>query len=249
MSDNKLIPIADVTTTAKLFAESGMFPDCKTMAQAFVLILTGREMGLNPMESITGLQMIKGKPTLTANTRAALIKRSGKYDYKVITKTDELCEIDFYENGVLQGREAYSIEDAKKAGLANGDNYKKFPKACLFAGCIRSGSRTYCPDAMSGAIYDAEEIQPHAQIDYQPQIQDGVAAVSGVSEAMDDGRFDLIAEIDGLARQKWGDKFRIQLARFKEQNGITGGLPANMSADECTKLIELLTPAAEGELV
>jgi hypothetical protein len=226
-----------------------MFPDCKTMAQAFVLILTGREMGLNPMESITGLQMIKGKPTLTANTRAALIKRSGKYDYKVITKTDELCEIDFLEGGVIVGRESYSIEDAKKAGLASGDNYKKFPKACLFAGCIRSGSRTYCPDAMSGAIYDAEELREPARIDYQPQSIEGNLAVSAVSEAMDDGRFDLIAEIDGLARQKWGDKFRISLARFKEQHQITGGLPANMTEAECHKLIELLTPAAEGELI
>ena len=67
----------------EIFVRSGMFPDLKSQAQAVVKILAGRELGLSPLQSITDIYMVNGKVALQAKLIAALIKKSGKYDYSV----------------------------------------------------------------------------------------------------------------------------------------------------------------------
>jgi outer membrane biosynthesis protein TonB len=46
------------------------------------------------------------------------------------------------------GIETWTMERAKKAGLTT-DNWRKYPEAMLFARCLSSGIRSYCPDALS----------------------------------------------------------------------------------------------------
>jgi len=45
--------------------------------------------------SMTGIYIIKGKPAIGANPMAAAVKRSGKYNYRVIEHTDQSCKIAF----------------------------------------------------------------------------------------------------------------------------------------------------------
>ena len=65
----------------KAFAESGMFPDIKSAAQAIVKIQAGAELGIGPFQSMSGIHIISGKPTIGAGVMAAMVKGSGKYDY------------------------------------------------------------------------------------------------------------------------------------------------------------------------
>src|SRR3972149_6955512 len=78
-----------------IFAESGMFPDTKTMAQAVVKILAGRELGLSPMESMTNIFFVNNKRALTSGLMASLLKKQGKYDYKVDKLDNEECSLSF----------------------------------------------------------------------------------------------------------------------------------------------------------
>jgi hypothetical protein len=87
---------------------------------------------------------------LASNLMAAAIKRSGKYDYRVVRSDDEVCEIDFYSGGQKIGSSSFSMEDAKNAGLG-GDNWRKYKRAMLFARCISAGYKTHCPDALGAA--------------------------------------------------------------------------------------------------
>jgi hypothetical protein len=88
---------------------------------------------------------------------AAAIKRSGKYDYRAETD-DEACSITFFDlsqrdrSGVpLQiGTTTFSMDDARRAGLG-GQNWKKYPRAMLFARAISAGYREHCPDALGAA--------------------------------------------------------------------------------------------------
>jgi len=48
------------------FAESGMFPDIKSAAQAAVKIQAGKEFGIQPFASMTGIHIIAGKPVIGA---------------------------------------------------------------------------------------------------------------------------------------------------------------------------------------
>jgi hypothetical protein len=150
------LPINELMNMAKAFAESGMFADTKSAAQAIVKIQAGQEIGIPPFAAMTGIHIIRGKPTIGAGLIASRVKGSGKYDYKVIEASEKVCSIDFYQGKDKIGNSTFTIEDAKKALTKNID---KFPKNMLFARAISNGVKWYCPDIFSGPVYVPEEMQ------------------------------------------------------------------------------------------
>lgn len=89
------LPITEITTIAKAFAESGMFKDTQSAAQAVVKIQAGQEIGIPPFAAMSGIHIIQGKPTIGAGLIASRVKGCGKYDYKVIEQSETRCSIDF----------------------------------------------------------------------------------------------------------------------------------------------------------
>ncbi len=150
------LPISELMNLAKAFAESGMFADTKSAAQAIVKIQAGQEIGIPPFAAMTGIHIIQGKPTIGAGLIASRLKGSGKYDYRVIEASEKVCSIDFYQGNTKIGNSTFTIEDAKKALTKNID---KFPKNMLFARAISNGVKWYCPDIFSGPVYVPEEMQ------------------------------------------------------------------------------------------
>jgi hypothetical protein len=148
--------LTEIMSIGKAFAESGMFPDIKTAAQAVVKIQAGAEMGIPPFAAMSGIHIIQGKPTVGAGLMAANVKGSGKYDYRVIESTDKTCSIDFYQGKEKIGNSTFTLEDAKKAGTKNID---KFPKNMLFARAISNGVKWFTPDVFSGPVYVPEEME------------------------------------------------------------------------------------------
>jgi len=149
------LPISELMNMAKAFAESGMFADTKSAAQAIVKIQAGQEIGIPPFAAMTGIHIIQGKPTIGAGLIASRVKGSGKYDYKVIEASEKVCSIDFYQGATKIGNSTFTIDDAKKALTKNID---KFPKNMLFARAISNGVKWYCPDVFSGPVYVPEEM-------------------------------------------------------------------------------------------
>lgn len=122
--------LTEIMSIGKAFAESGMFTDIKTAAQAIVKIQAGAEIGLPPFASMSGIHIIQGKPAIGAGLMASSVKASGKYDYRVIEQNDTVCSIDFFQGKEKIGNSTFTIADAKKALTKNID---KFPKNMLFA--------------------------------------------------------------------------------------------------------------------
>lgn len=158
--------IREPMTIGKVFAESGMFPDIKSQAQAAVKILAGRELGLSPFESMKNLYLVNGKLAIQSNALSALVKSNPKYDYKVDSITNEECKITFFEvigdKKEPLGTSEFTFKDAAKAGLVNKDNWKSYPRNMLFARALANGVRFYCPDAACGWLVteEAEDILP-----------------------------------------------------------------------------------------
>lgn len=150
----------DVMALGKAFAESGMFPDIKSAAQAIVKIQAGAELGIGPFQSMSGIHIISGKPTIGAGVMASMVKGSGKYDYKVLEANEKVCKLEFYEGKVSLGTSSFSIEDAKKAGTKNLD---KFPRNMLFARAMSNGVKWYTPDVFAGPVYVPEEMEQVTQ--------------------------------------------------------------------------------------
>lgn len=148
----------DTMQLGKVLASSGYFQDARDAAQAIVKVLAGRELGIGPVASMTGIYIVKGRVTLSANLMAAQIKRSGKYSYRVRRMDDTGCEIEFFEGGESIGVSSFGERDAKLAGLLGGDNWKKFPRNMYFSRAMSNGAKWYCPDVFSGPVYTPDEL-------------------------------------------------------------------------------------------
>jgi len=156
------------------FFKSGMFTDVKSAAQAVVKIAAGMELGLQAIYAMQNINMIKGRLCTSANTMALLIKRSGRYNYRITEHTDLICTITFkeFENNtwVDVGDSTFTMEDAKRAKLVYPDSaWMKYPRAMLFSRAISQGARLYAPDAIGG-VYTSEEIKSSGgPVDDEPE--------------------------------------------------------------------------------
>jgi hypothetical protein len=154
---------AEIMVLGKVLQASGYFKDVRDQAQAVTKILFGRELGVSPISSMSTIHVVEGKPTLSAHLLAALIKRSGKYDYRIKKHTALECSIMFLQKvGEIWeelGLSDFTIEDAKTAGVyRQGSGWTKYPKAMLFARAISQGHRAHCPDVSLAALYVPEEL-------------------------------------------------------------------------------------------
>jgi hypothetical protein len=192
---------SEIMSMGKAFAESGMFPDIKSAAQAVVKIQAGAEIGIPPFAAMSGIHIIQGKPTIGAGLIASSVKASGKYDYRVMQQDEKVCSIDFYQGKEKIGNSTFTIEDAKKAGTKNLD---KFPKNMLFARAISNGVKWFCPDVFSGPVYVPEEMEqitedvPHTEV--KPPAK--AIGAKGFAEAIgriEAGELDLIEKLKTLA--------------------------------------------------
>lgn len=147
---------------ARVFVASQMFPDLKSASQAMVKIMAGQELGMTPFNSIKNINIIQGKPELSAGALSSLVKSSGRYDYKVREWDDKHCILEWYDLKIWGkdpiGTSSFNEEEARIAGLSSKDNWRKFAKAMYFARAMSQGVRTYCPNVSSGAIYLHGEI-------------------------------------------------------------------------------------------
>lgn len=154
-----------------VFVKSGLFKDAGSKEQAIVKILAGREIGISPIASMTGIHIIKNQIAIGANLMAAAVKNSGKYDYKVTKHTDKECSIDFYEGETKLGTSPFTMDDADRAGVYMGKDgsWYKWPRNMLFARALSNGVKWYCPDVFGHApVYTPEELGAKVDEDGEP---------------------------------------------------------------------------------
>ena len=166
-NDNIIQTYAEMQDVAKTLVQSGFFQETKSISQAVVKILAGREIGIGAFASMRGVNIIKGNPSYNANIMAAMVKGSGRYNYRVVTLDDTKCELLFREkvDGHWEnvGSSIFTVADAKKAGTQNID---KFPRNMLFARAMSNGVKWFCPDVMNGqTAYVPEEMGVEVEAD------------------------------------------------------------------------------------
>jgi len=150
---------SQIQQAASALYKSGYFKDASSEAQAIVKVMAGAELGLPPFASMSGINIIQGKPTLGSNVIATLVKNDTRYDYNVETCDNEACVIAWFENGAKRGTSGFTIKEAQNAGLAGKDNWKKYPSDMLFARAISRGARRFAPGVFGGApVYTPEEM-------------------------------------------------------------------------------------------
>jgi hypothetical protein len=128
-------------------------------ADILAIILTGAELGLAPMQAVRGIQIIKGRPTLAADTMGALVKRrSDVCEYLVLKEsTAERAVYEAKRKGDPSPTTmAFTMADAQRARIKS-DMYEKYPAQMLRARCLSAICRAVFPDLCLG-LYDPEEL-------------------------------------------------------------------------------------------
>jgi hypothetical protein len=138
--------------------KTGMLPDhIKTGWQFAVIAATGQELGMQPMRAIRSLSMVKGKVMESADSQLARFKAAGgRSEFEVLDETKAVLHL-VHPNGDKH-KETFSLEDAKRAGLASNSNYSKFPKAMLRSRAITAGLKSIGWEGAVGA-YDPDELR------------------------------------------------------------------------------------------
>lgn len=152
--------------------KTGFLPaHLRTGAQVAAVILTGRELGMEPMRAVRSLSLVKGKVIESADSQLARFKADGgRAQFKQLDETAAVLYLR-HPNGD-EHTESFTMADARNAGLAGSETYKKFPKAMLRSRAITAGLKsvgwegsigTYDPDEIKGTPLDGAEPAQEAE--------------------------------------------------------------------------------------
>ena len=158
---------AEMMAIAKTVCESRMC-QYSQWQDAYVVIATGVELGLQPMRALQTIHNMKGKPSPSAALLVGLVKGADVcQSWRTVENTDKQCTIETLRKGETE-REllTYTIADAKRAGLGGG-NWSKYPREMLYARCSAILARRVYPDVVAG-LYVAEELDNGTAEDTAP---------------------------------------------------------------------------------
>lgn len=163
---NALIPFEQQQHLAVAIAKSGMF-GMKTPEQALVLMALCEAEGLHPAIAIRDFHIVEGRPALKADAMLARFQTAGgKVQWTCMT--DERVAAVFSHPAGGSVELEWTIEMAKRAGLAGRQNWNKYPRAMLRARVISEGIRTVFPGVVAGT-YTPEELTDGGAPAAQPQ--------------------------------------------------------------------------------
>ena len=131
------VDLAETQALGALLAKSGYFQDAREAAQAAVKVMAGAELGLPPIASMMGINIIKGKVALGAHLIAAQVRRHG-YDVRVKQLDTKGCVLLFLDKEDAKGKrgelgESSFQEADAKAAKCFSEMYEKFPRNMYYS--------------------------------------------------------------------------------------------------------------------
>lgn len=158
---------------ADMGIKSGLLPAAiKTKEAAMIIALKGRELGLPPMVAFSHINVIQGKPTMSAEIMLAYIYRDyPTAEIVIVEKGPSKCVIKAKRPSEKEfSTFTWDMERAKKMGLAVKDNWQKQPETMLFWRSITEMKRAKFPEVLMGIDYAPEELG--AEVDSTGSLKD-----------------------------------------------------------------------------
>ena len=151
---SNLVPFQDLQGMAGAIAKSGLF-GMKQPDQALALMLVAQAEGMHPATITQDYDIIQGKACRkTHSVMARFQQMGGKVEWHELT--DAIADATFSHTSGGKLRMSWTIEQAKKAGLTNKDNWRNYPRAMLRARLIAEAIRTVYPAAIGGMMLSEE---------------------------------------------------------------------------------------------
>lgn len=126
---------------------------------AAAVILAGKSVGLDPMQSVQNIFSVHGMPSMYARTMVALVLAQG-HEVERGAATDQSVSYRARRKGSDHWQEfIWTLERAKKAGYTKNDKYQSDPIAMLGAKAAAEACRTVFPDVLLGMAYSVEDME------------------------------------------------------------------------------------------
>ena len=247
---SNIIPFNEIEQMATSIVASKLF-GINNKDQAISLMLLCQAEGLHPVIAARDYHLIQGRPALKADAMLARFQAAGgSVTWKEYTDEQVTGVFTHPQGGTLEL--GWSLAQAKRIGIANKDNWSKYPRAMLRARTISEGIRAVFPGCVVG-VYTPEEVQ-----DFEPKTKHmgNVVHVESVSES------EVLSPVQSLAyalmipgaeeayasyatMEEWLDGFNAMLEKIQKSAKLTeeGKEERIQSLEQCNAtLLAKLTP-------
>ena len=134
---------------------SGIVPTGTSKHQAMGIVQAGKEMGLQPLQSLRTMNFIKGRLAMKVELQLAMARHKGVTMGKC-EGDNKKCTVTL-KRGEEEVTCEYTIEDGKTAGLVStGGNWAKYPRQMLRWRAIGDALRLIAPDIVLGLLSPEE---------------------------------------------------------------------------------------------
>lgn len=157
--------IGEIKETAAAFANSSLVPQVfrGKPDDLFVAMMYGQSLGLAPAQAMNSVNVIQGKPSLSAEAMTAVCRNSPEFEDLIETIEDRGTENPIAmcvakRKGCSPVTRTFSVADARRAGLWGNGAWKKYPEHMLRIRAKTAALRDLFADVLAGML-PAEQIQ------------------------------------------------------------------------------------------
>lgn len=163
--------VAIMRWVAQNMIESKMLPaSIDKPEKAIAILMMARELNVPDWQAVNQINVIHGKPTVSPQLMIALIERSGLLEDMIVESGEGFCSVTMKRFGRTAHKETFTMEHAKKMGLAGKHNWKVQPETMLKWRAVSACARVSFPHVISG-LYTPEEINPDLVVDSDGKIE------------------------------------------------------------------------------
>jgi hypothetical protein len=153
-----VVPFDEMTKMATSIVKSKLF-GFETQEQALAIMMIAQAEGRHPALAARDYHIIQNRPALKADAMLARFQAGGGVVEWTAYSDDKVSGKFSHPTSCPRPIEiVWTLEQAKRIGLANKDNWRKYPRAMLRSRVISEGVRTVYPGIAVG-VYTVEEVQ------------------------------------------------------------------------------------------
>ena len=150
---------------ASVLLKSGFLPQAfKTPEQVIAVMLKGQELNIQPMEALSSINVIQGKPTVSPQLMLALVRRTKELEDMKIERVNDSCTVTVKRKGQSPVVTVFGSKEATALGLMQKDNYKKQSGVMFQWRAVAANLRITFPDVICG-MYTPEEMGAEVIVD------------------------------------------------------------------------------------
>lgn len=167
--------LQEAMNLAEILAGSDIVPKDYQRKPGNILVAMqwGAEIGLKPLQALQNIACINGRPSIWGDAMLALVRGSGLLEYitEEVSQDGQVATCTVKRRGEDEVTSTFTMEDAKKAGLANKQGpWSQYPKRMLKLRARAYALRDVFPDVIKGmGIAEEEQDRPAEPKDVTPE--------------------------------------------------------------------------------